>query len=62
MRPHAVDYRSLAISRRTFLQAMGLAFACRLHPICARFTAIADDLARLFRWCAFGSAPIWQGA
>ena len=57
MRTQAVDCRPPAISRRAFLQAIGLASACRLHPIAARFTAIADDLVWLMRWCSRGSAP-----
>ena len=57
MRTHAVDPRPPAISRRAFLQAIGLASACRLRPFAARFTAIADDLAWLMRWCSRGAAP-----
>lgn len=63
MRPHAVDpipRPPVQITRRAFLQAIGLAFACRFRPLAAGFTAIADELARLFRWCALDVAP--QGA
>ena len=55
----AVDYR-MPVTRRSFLQAMGLAFACSLRPLAAGFTAIADDLARLFRVCSLDTAL--QGA
>ena len=58
MRPH-VDCR-LPITRRSFLQAIGLAFARRLRPLAAGFTAIADELARLFRICSLDTAL--QGA
>ena len=57
---HAVDHRPLTITRRNFLRAIGFASACRLHPLAASFTAIADELARLFRWCSLDSAL--QGA
>ncbi len=60
MRPH-VDCR-LPITRRSFLQAIGLAFARSLHPVAAGFTAIADDLVWLMRWCACGGAPRFAGA
>ena len=66
MRIHAVDYTprqgGALFSRRSFLRAMGLAFARSFHPVAAGFTAIADELAQLFRWCAFGAGPTWQGA
>ena len=60
MRPHAVDHHPRPpepISRRAFLQAIGLASACRFRPLAAGFTAIADELAALMRWCACGPAP-----
>ena len=59
MRPIAVDPipRQPAITRRAFLQAIGLASACRFRPLAAGFTAIADELAALMRWCACGPAP-----
>lgn len=43
MRIHAVDYR-MPMTRRGFLQGAGLALV-------AGFTAIADELAALFRCC-----------
>ena len=63
MRPHAVDHhpRPPAITRRAFLQAVGLASACYLRPLAAGFTAIADELARLFRWCSL-TGPRLAGA
>ena len=60
MRPHAVDHHPRPpelISRRAFLQAIGLASACRFRPLAAGFTAIADELARLFRWCSLDPGP-----
>ena len=52
---HAVDDR-LPITRRSFLQAIGLASVRSLHSIAAGFTAIADELARLFRICSLDAA------
>lgn len=49
MRTHAVDYRQ-PMTRRSFLAAIGLAFA-------AGFTAITDELARLFRCCSLDAPP-----
>ena len=60
MRPHAVDpvpRPPELISRRAFLQAIGFACACRFRPLAAGFTAIADELAALMRWCACGPTP-----
>ena len=57
---HAVDNRPLTITRRSFLRAIGFASARILHPLAAGFTAIADELARLFRWCSLDIAL--QGA
>lgn len=54
MRTHAVDYRQ-PMTRRSFLAAIGLAFA-------AGFTAIADELAALFRCCSLDVGPRFAGA
>ena len=59
MLTHAVDFHR-TITRRSFLQAIGLAFACSLRPLASGFTAIADELARLFRICSLDAAL--QGA
>ena len=65
MRPHVVDIvpRSPAhLTRRSFLQAIGLAFARSLHPVAIGFTAVADDLVWLMRWCCRGATPRFVGA
>ena len=52
----------ITITRRSFLTAIGLAFAGRLRPFAAGFTSIADDLAWLMRWCCFGGGLRFAGA
>ena len=56
MRPHAVDHRLPAITRRAFLRGAGLALA-------SGFTSIAGSfLDWLTRICRFDGGPSFAGA
>ena len=50
------------ITRRSFLQAIGLASVCGLRTLATGFTSIADDLVWLMRWCCFGGNLRFAGA
>jgi hypothetical protein len=43
------------VTRRAFTKALGLILV-------TGFTAIADELARLFRWCSHEAGPALVGA
>jgi hypothetical protein len=45
----------LPVTRRAFTKALGLILV-------TGFTAIADELARLFRWCSHEAGPALVGA
>ena len=53
---HTPRHGGALFTRRSFLRAIGSAFARTFYAVASGFTAIADELARLFRVCSLDIA------